>query len=225
MNLAQVKAKARLAVKRREETLEQDEIEAGELNLIPYLDIVTNLMLFLLAMSVAGFALGQIDTTLPDHAKAATKPAVDPKQKEPSLQLVASVTKRNIIVWSVSGLEGTLQQPRAVVSRLDTGNEFRYDYPKLNKTLFEIASKRWKDKLRPVKSYEIILMADGDIPYGTIVAIMDNLRRRLPDEGQPEKRVTLPEMEGEGKDAKVVEKYDPTQHYLFPDILFSSGFD
>ena len=48
--------------------IEQEEIESGELNLIPYLDIVTNLMLFLLASVSAGLILAQIDTTLPDKA-------------------------------------------------------------------------------------------------------------------------------------------------------------
>ena len=41
----------------REETVEQDEMESGELNLIPYLDMVTNLMLFLLASVSAGLIL------------------------------------------------------------------------------------------------------------------------------------------------------------------------
>ena len=41
-----------------------EEMENGELNLIPYLDIVTNLTLFLLATVSAGLILVQIDTTL-----------------------------------------------------------------------------------------------------------------------------------------------------------------
>ena len=54
----QVRSKQRFAIKRREEAIEQDEIEGGEINLIPYLDIVTNLMLFLLASVSAGVILG-----------------------------------------------------------------------------------------------------------------------------------------------------------------------
>ena len=61
-----VRAKARAAIKKREDDIEQDEIESGELNLIPYLDMVTNLMLFLLASVSAGLILVQIDSTLPD---------------------------------------------------------------------------------------------------------------------------------------------------------------
>jgi hypothetical protein len=58
-----VRTKTRAAIKRREDFIEQDELESGELNLIPYLDIVTNLVLFLLASVSAGLILVQIDTT------------------------------------------------------------------------------------------------------------------------------------------------------------------
>ena len=49
-----VRTKTRAAIKRREDIIEQDELESGELNLIPYLDMVTNLMLFVLASVTAG---------------------------------------------------------------------------------------------------------------------------------------------------------------------------
>ena len=64
----QVRSKSRFAVRRREEDVEEEEIQSGEINLIPYLDIVTNLMLFLLASVSAGILLGQLNTMLPDRA-------------------------------------------------------------------------------------------------------------------------------------------------------------
>jgi len=103
-----------MAVKRREALIEQEEIEGGELNLIPYLDIVTNLMLFLLA-SVAGGAdlFGQLNTMLPDKAPAGVSsdkpPATNPD--ELPLKLVVQVLKERITLWSVSGREGTLKDP------------------------------------------------------------------------------------------------------------------
>jgi biopolymer transport protein ExbD len=150
--------------------------------------------------------------------------------KDPQLQLVVSVTQKGILLWSISGLEGTLQAPKIVVERnsgADTTGEMAYNYPKLNDALGEIASRRGKGQMRPVKTYEIILQADGDIPYGTIIKVMDNLRRKLPAGAgeEPTTAAAMPGMEGEGKDQKVVEAFDPDKHYLFPDILFSSGFD
>jgi biopolymer transport protein ExbD len=106
-----VRAKTRAAVKRREDAIETDEMESGELNLIPYLDMVTNLMLFLLASVSAGIILAQIDTTLPDRAP----PGKDPPKpdEEPKLQLFVSVKRDEIILWSVVQLEaGSLTNPR-----------------------------------------------------------------------------------------------------------------
>src|SRR6185503_10724342 len=106
LNAHQVRSKTRMAIKRREDVIEQEEIESGEINLIPYLDIVTNLMLFLLA-SVAGGAIvfGQLNTMLPDKAPAGAsqdKPP-DTKPDEIPLKLVVQVLKDRITLWSVSG--------------------------------------------------------------------------------------------------------------------------
>lgn len=108
-----VRSKTRAAVKRREDAIEQEEMESGELNLIPYLDMVTNLMLFLLASVSAGLILVQIDTTLPDRAPPNTKPSTptqDPKDQP--LKLFVSVSAGEIVLWSATGLEGTLKDPK-----------------------------------------------------------------------------------------------------------------
>ncbi|HLU68239.1 MAG TPA: biopolymer transporter ExbD [Kofleriaceae bacterium] len=233
MNAAQVRAKARMAMKRREEEVEQDEIESGEINLVPYLDIVTNLMLFLLVSVSAGFILGQINTTLPDHVPAdqvqATNPQTPPDEKP--LQLIVSATKQGILLWSISGLEGTLENPKARIARraATAADEApHYDYAGLNAALYEIATRRWKGKARGPDTYEIILQADPDIPYESVVAIMDAVRRRIPPDSRPGQKlpeVTLP-LKKEGDKVVPTENYDPDKHYLFPDVLFGKwSFD
>jgi biopolymer transport protein TolR len=119
-NAHQVRAKTRFAVKRREESVEAEEIESGEINLIPYLDIVTNLMLFLLASVSAGIILGQINTMLPDQAPPTQASAAQPQTNpdDQPLKMVVSVTKDNIVLWSVSQREGTLQKPRLTLPRV-----------------------------------------------------------------------------------------------------------
>ena len=226
MNAAQVRAKARKAMRRREEEIEAEEVEGGEINLIPYLDIVTNLMLFLLATISAGFVLGQINTTLPSSVPADQVSGAEPEEDpdEQPLQLVVSVTKPRLIVWSVSGLEGTLKEPKAVIDRTNpnaAGAAPSYDFQKLNDVLYEIASRRWAGKPRERDTYEVILQADGDIPYETVIGVMDNVRRRLPESGLPggSHKPTPLAMPKEGT------PYDPDQHPLFPDILFSMGFE
>ena len=215
MNAAQVRAKARMAMKRREEDIETEELEGGELNLVPYLDIVTNVMLFLLATISAGFILGNINSALPEYAASDQPggPAPDP-DKEPPIQLVVAVTKPEILVFSLSGAEGTLQAPKVKVPASKPGLE--YDYARVSATCLEIVKRRWQampplgvvggknkcvvggkevsvDKCRPEGSTEVILMADGEIPYSVVVATMDALRQA------------------------------PDNTYLFPDILFSTG--
>lgn len=122
---SRVRSKARAAVKRREDQVEQEEIESGELNLIPYLDMVTNLMLFLLASISAGIILVQIDTQLPDRAPPSTsvtnpdKPPDDPK-KQPVKPVVLVLPDR-IDIGSISGLEGTVTKPKWSLPR--TGHD------------------------------------------------------------------------------------------------------
>jgi len=148
-------------------------MESGEINLIPYLDIVTNLMLFLLASVSANIIFGQINTTLPDQGAPPASQQNDPQQTpdEQPLGLAVAVTRDNIRVFSFSGLEGTLVAPKAIIARtgkpgdrcdqsfecetnkcsgqqvcvLDPTADVTpvFDYRKLNDTLAEIAARRF----------------------------------------------------------------------------------
>src|SRR5215831_14155565 len=114
MNLAQVRAKARMAMRRREEAIETDEIEGGELNLVPYLDIISNVVLFLLASVTTGLVLGTVNSSLPEYSPTAaeTAEAQAAPESEPPLQLVVALTRTELRVFSLSGLEGTAAEPK-----------------------------------------------------------------------------------------------------------------
>jgi biopolymer transport protein ExbD len=123
LSAQRVRSKVRNAVRRREDQIEQEEIESGELNLIPYLDMVTNLMLFLLASVATGIVFTQIDTQLPDHAPPSSSvapPATDPDDQP--LKMIVSIKRDNIILWSITGLEGTIQAPKDVIGRTGRDN-------------------------------------------------------------------------------------------------------
>ena len=271
LNAAQVKSKSRVAVRRREEKIETEEIEGGEINLIPYLDIVTNLMLFLLASISAGLILGQLNTMLPDKGPAAASMAnTDPNENpdDKPLKLVVSVLKDKITLWSISELEGTLKEPKLVLGltgqlgtactagfecasntcegergkRTCVANSAAvadapvFDYRKLNAALVEIALRRYKDKKRKLKTYQAILMADGTIPYGTVISVMDAMRCKMPPPGtapdcyfptdDPALK-TIPEPMDVASHLYDPDRapYDPARMALFHDILFSSGFE
>ncbi len=111
----QVRAKTRTAVKRREEEIEQEETEGGELNLIPYLDIVTNLMLYLLVSISAGAVLGQINTTLPDRAAAATTTPPQVKPEDQPLDIWLGVERTRAYIFSLTNPRfGSVKQPYKV---------------------------------------------------------------------------------------------------------------
>jgi biopolymer transport protein TolR len=217
-----VRSKTRAAIKRREDLIEQDELESGELNLIPYLDMVTNLMLFLLASVSAGLILVQINTTLPDRkadtAPTAPTPATTPDDQP--LKLFVSVARDRVVLWSLSGLEGTTKQPKLVLLRSGRDGEACdgpymcesntcdpasqkcvagheetapvFDYRALNNALFEIASRRYAGRPRRPDTYPAVLQADGDTPYSTIVSIMAAMRCKLPDFGKEPTPCALP---------------------------------
>lgn len=211
MQLSKVKAKARRAYSKRESEIEQEEIEGGEINLIPYLDIVTNLMLFLL-MSLSGLIMGNLNTQLPEKGPSqqkADEPKEDPKDKP--VRMVLSVTPTAAILWSISGLEGTLQEPAATAERTgQVGADCRtdahceqatcnydtytcdtpdddvepipvFDWSRINAKLHEIAKRRWGGQIRKPETFRLWLQADGSVPYGTVVAAMDAVRCKLPD--------------------------------------------
>ncbi len=142
MTAAQVRARARMAMRRREEEIEQDEMEGGELNLVPYLDIITNVVLFLLASVTTGLVLGTINSSLPEYAEGAApvNPQPNPAD-EPPLQLVVAVTKTGLQLFSLTGLEGTLQEPKLRLPAQTSGAA--YDYAKLTAAVKEIVDRRW----------------------------------------------------------------------------------
>jgi biopolymer transport protein ExbD len=265
-NAQQVRSKQRNAIRRREEDIEQEEIEGGEINLIPYLDIVTNLMLFLLASVSAGMILGQINTTLPDRAPPATSDTPPPTNPDDiPVRLTVSVTRDEIILWSLSGLEGTLAAPKAKFPRTGRENDkcdggymcesakcdaatqkcarsnemaqWVYDYRALNDAMYEIANRRYSNKIRKKEHYQSVLMPDPAVPYGTIISVMSAMRCKMPAVGKPADGCYLPTDDENLKKAKdpidpigklydtTRAPYDPSKMALFQDIVFSPGVE
>ena len=81
------RSQVRAAMRRMRDHVEELEEEAGELNLVPYMDIVTNIIIFLLASVVNQVALGNINVSSPtiqagggasDNEPPPEKPAAKP---------------------------------------------------------------------------------------------------------------------------------------------------
>jgi len=224
MNAAQVRAKARLAMKRREEEIETEEMEGGELNLVPYLDIVTNVMLFLLATVTSGLILGNINSALPEYSPPGTAGTqnADNTPEEPPLQMAAFVTQEKITFTSVSGQEGSFERPLIELPATKRGES--YDYAKLTEAAQGVVLRRFKGRLpmavdkddkpvcigqdakilpktacRPKGATEVIMTVDAQIPYHVIISVMDALRQNTAKDS------TYPD------------------NLLFPDVIFATG--
>src|SRR6478735_7554569 len=92
--------KQRSYIRKRSKVVELDPSEvAGELNIIPFLDIVVNLIMFLLATTEAVLLISQIESDLPKIASGRSKGA----DVATPLNLNVTVTEAGVIVSGSGG--------------------------------------------------------------------------------------------------------------------------
>src|SRR6478736_5094510 len=72
--------------------------EGGELNLVPYLDIVTNVIMFLLATITFAAALGDINVSSPTTASQAQLQNQPPPEPKNELNLTVSVSDKGFTI-------------------------------------------------------------------------------------------------------------------------------
>jgi biopolymer transport protein ExbD len=94
---------------------------------------------------------------------------VDP-DKMP-VQLVVSIAKDELLLWSISGLEGTLKEPRASLPLRDPAT-----MTKLNAQLLDIVKRRWDSKDRLPDTQQILVMADRTTPLQTVAEVFAAVR-------------------------------------------------
>ncbi len=142
------------------------EEEHGEINLVPYMDIVTNIIIFLLASVVNQVALGNVNVSVPTLSSGAGA-ADEEKPDKPPLNLTVSVGATGFTVAASGGV-------LPVIPKLPTG---QYDYASLTNKLQEIKSA--PDNAAETKAN---FNADAAIPYDIVVATLDAMRQN--DDGK-----------------------------------------
>ena len=160
------RSQVRAAMRRMREHNEEIEEEAGELNLVPYMDIVTNIIIFLLASVVNQVGLGNVNVTVPTLSSGGADSSADQPEKKP-LNLTVSVGASG---FTVAGAGGVFP----VIPKLGNG---QYDYKSLTVKLLEIKSS--PDNAVETKAN---FNADANIPYDIVVATLDAMRQT--DEGK-----------------------------------------
>jgi biopolymer transport protein ExbD len=148
----------------------------GELNIVPYLDIVVNLVMFMLLSMTGLISLGVLNVSAPKisgEGAGATQ-----TEDKPKLLLTVAVGKQGFYVAGAGGVLGkdssTADTTRPPTIPLRDGN---YDFAALTEQMKTI-------KAQFPNETQVILSADADVIYETLIKTMDACREsvsKLPD--------------------------------------------
>lgn len=186
--------------------------EGGELNIIPYLDIVVNIVIFMLATTTFAAALADISVSSPTVANAVAATTDTPPEPKNELNLTVSISDKGFTIAASGAVlyqgfsfdaAGNLVQPAnatlPTIPRKMPGDEF--DFDGLNRKMLEI-------KRAPTAQGEtkVIVNANPNIVYDTVVQVLDACRGKLIEKPDP------------ASPGKLLETYEG-----FPDVLLSAG--
>ncbi|MEE2901835.1 MAG: biopolymer transporter ExbD [Myxococcota bacterium] len=170
--------------KKRRQLVEEQEM--GELNIVPYLDIMVNLIMFLLVTQATMVSLGVIDVTAPSYAPAG--PGADGKSKvdpQADLKLTVGVSNDGYYIAAKGGVLGDANNKEEVTEQTKDGvakqpptiplANGQHDYAALSRKLRGI-------KTVFPKAVAVYLAADQNIPYQVIVKTLD--ASRSDDQGE-----------------------------------------
>jgi biopolymer transport protein ExbD len=152
--------------------------DAGELNVVPYLDILINLIMFLLVAQATLVSLGLIDVTAPSYTPVGA--GSDTPPPEAQLRLTIGVAAKGFYIAAKGGVlpgespetatteitpDGVALNPPTIPKRADGS----YDFPALAR------------KLRAIKTAfpnveAVYIAADDNVPYEVIVKTLDASR-------------------------------------------------
>jgi biopolymer transport protein TolR len=146
-------------MRRMKEHAEEAEEDTGELNLVPYLDIITNIIIFLLASVVMNVNFGNVNVTLPTISSGGGAAAEEPQKPPLNLTVTAGASG-----FTIAG-SGGIMSP---LPKLPNG---QYDYKALTAKLMEI-------KAQPENGNEtkVTFNADAYVPYEIVVQTLDAMR-------------------------------------------------
>jgi biopolymer transport protein ExbD len=142
-----------------------------ELNLVPYLDIMVNLVMFML-LSMTGFiTFDMVNVNMPDLSEGSASSAPPPKPAAENLTLNVSVSTKGFYVAASGGVlpgenPGAPGQGAPTIPLKANGD---YDYDALTKKMEEIKTKY------PATS-QFFLAADKTVKYDVIIHTMDATR-------------------------------------------------
>ncbi|AKF03989.1 ExbD/TolR family protein [Sandaracinus amylolyticus] len=134
----------------------------GELNIVPFLDIITNLLLFLLATAGSVMMVAQVDAQLPRGPRGASTNVV----ATPSVTIVA----RGVVIAGPGGF--------ATAECTATTRTYAVAVPRRDGAIDSAALSACAARLHASLGQDdrVILSADPNVPYDELVRAMDALR-------------------------------------------------
>ncbi|WNG48675.1 biopolymer transporter ExbD [Archangium minus] len=143
----------------------REEEETGELNIVPYLDILMNLILFML-LSINGLAaFGILNVNAPSYGGPSSTVAQPQDADKPQLTLSVLISKKGHFVNSENAILGKNDGAPTIPLKADGA----YNYAALNAQMVEIK------KAFPSET-KVIVAADPEIPYEALIQTMDAIR-------------------------------------------------
>ena len=146
----------------------REEEHTGELNIVPYLDVVVNLVMFMLLSMTGLITLGVLNVSAPKIGGEAG--AAGDKPEKPPLLLTVAIGRQGFYVAGAGGVLGkdaaTPDANRPPTIPLRDG---KYDYASLSEQM-----KKIKDQFP--NETAVILSADPDVVYDTLIQTMDACR-------------------------------------------------
>lgn len=174
----------RLYIRKRSKRQEVDASEVvGELNIIPFLDIVVNLIMFLLITAEFMLLISQIESDLPKLSSTRGQGA----DVSTPLNLNVTVTESGVLV---SGSGGKLApgcanlDPSGSRSITVPRREGKYDWQALTECATRV-------KAQFAEETSVTVSADPQIQYEHLVAAMDAVRRSERQELFPQVLVSV----------------------------------
>jgi biopolymer transport protein ExbD len=149
----------------------------GELNVVPFLDILLNVLMFVLATSLVTFT-STIDSKPPEAPHR-------PKAEAPPLSLNVIVMREGFVVSARGRRVGPgCTEEGAGMTVGSRGGD--YDYAGLT-----ACARRLKD-VAGLPEAQVVLAANPDVPYQTMIHTMDALRQSDGKDLFPDVRFAVP---------------------------------
>ncbi len=159
-------------IRKRTKVVELDPSEmVGELNIVPYLDIVINLIMFLLATTEAVLLIAQIETDLPKIARGGRRSDQEQEVTTP-LNLNVTVTEKGVMMSGSGGkLAPGCQDIEAGGQVTVPKKGAEYDWDALTECAFRVKQKFDTEDT-------VTVSADPQVQFEHVVTAMDAVRAK-----------------------------------------------